>query len=38
MFQMTVDNDAVIGYDFFKSFTVLRNRRGMRLSFKPEGK
>lgn len=38
MFQMAVDKDAVIGYDFFKSFTVLLNRREMRLSFKPAGK
>ncbi len=30
--------NAVIGYDFFKSFTVLLNRREMRLSFKPAGK
>ena len=29
-----VDKDAVIGYDFFKSFTVLINRREMWLSFK----
>ena len=35
---MAVDRDAVIGYDFFKSFTVLLNRREMRLSFKPAGK
>ena len=33
MFQMAVDKDAVIGYDFFKSFTVLLNRREMRLTF-----
>ena len=33
-----VDKDAVIGYDFFKSFTVLLNRREMRLTFKPAGK
>ena len=38
MFQMAVDKDAVIGYDFFKSFAVLLNRREMRLSFKPAGK
>ena len=38
MFQMAVDKDAVIGYDFFKSFTVLLNRREMRLTFKPAGK
>ena len=38
MFQMAVDKDAVVGYDFFKSFTVLLNRREMRLSFKPAGK
>ena len=38
MFQMAVDKDAVVGYDFFKSFTVLLNRREMRLSFKPTGK
>ena len=31
-----VDKDAVIGYDFFKSFTVLLNLREMRLTFKPE--
>jgi hypothetical protein len=28
-----VDKDAVVGYDFFKSFTVLLNRREMRLIF-----
>ena len=33
-----VDKDAVVGYDFIKSFTVLLNRREMRLSFKPAGK
>ena len=38
MFQMAVDKDAVIGYDFFKSFTVLLNRREMRLTFKSAGK
>lgn len=38
MFQMAVDKDAVIGYDFFKSFIVLLNRREMQLSFKPAGK
>ena len=38
MFQMAVDKDAVIGYHFFKSFTVLLNRREMRLTFKPAGK
>ena len=38
MFQMAVDKDAVIGYNFFNSFTVLLNRREMRLSFKPAGK
>ena len=38
MFQMPVDKDAVIGYDFFKSFTVLLNWLEMRLSFKPAGK
>ena len=37
-FQMAVDKDAVIGYDFFKSFIVLLNRREMQLSFKPAGK
>ncbi len=37
-FQMVVDKDAVIGYDFFKSFTVLLDRQEMRLSFKPAGK
>ncbi len=31
---MWVDKDAVIGYDFFKSFTVLLDRHEMRLSFK----
>jgi hypothetical protein len=30
-----VPPDGVIGYDFFKSFTVLINRREYRLSFKP---
>lgn len=30
-----VPPDGVIGYDFFKSFTVLINRREHRLSFKP---
>ena len=35
MFQRAVDKDAVIGYDFFKSFTVLLKRREMRLTFKP---
>ena len=34
-FQMWADKDAVIGYDFFKSFTVLLDRQEMRLSFKP---
>ena len=38
MFQRAVDKDAVIGYNFFKSFTVLLNWREMRLSFKPAGK
>ena len=38
MFQMAVDKDAVIGYDFFKSFTVLLDRQEMRLSFTPAGK
>lgn len=32
--QKMVDKDAVVGYDFFKSFTVLLNRREMRLTFK----
>ena len=34
-FQMWVDKDAVIGHDFFKSFTVLLDRQEMRLSLKP---
>lgn len=38
MFQVAVDKDAVIGYDFFNTFTVLLNLREMRLSFKPAGK
>lgn len=38
MFQMTVDKDGVIGYDFFNAFTVLLDLREMRLSFKPAGK
>ena len=38
MFQRAVDKDAVIGYDFFKSFTVLLNLREMRLTFKHAGK
>ena len=37
-FQMWADKDAVIGYDFFKSFTVLLDRQEMRLSFKSAGK
>ena len=41
MFQKVhraVDKDAVIGYDFFKSFTFLLDRQEMRLSFKSAGK
>ena len=38
MFQMAVDKDAVIGYHFFKSFTVLLNRREMWLTLTSAGK
>ena len=35
---MVVYSDTAIGYEFFKSFTVLLNLREMRLTFKHAGK